>query len=104
MRGYRGHQSGVGGDEGGMRHDRARVRRAARAFVDRWAVEACDHCGRTLVLGEPATHVRRFDRDVVLCPTCLAAPEMPTFMAAPARHDRPAVPLAARERDLRRVA
>jgi hypothetical protein len=81
------------------------VRRSESAFADRWAVEACDHCGRSLVLGEAVVHVRRFDRDVALCPACLAlVPDAPTFVPAPARHDRPAVPLAAREPDLRRVA
>jgi hypothetical protein len=84
----------------------ARARRDdGSKFAARWAVAACDHCGETIVMGEPATHVRRFDRDVVLCPACVVlVPETPTWVAAPARHGRPAVPLVATERDLRRVA
>jgi hypothetical protein len=75
------------------------------AFAARWAVEACDHCGRPIVIGEPAAHIRRFDREVALCGACLAlVPDEPTWVAAPPRHGRPAVPLVARERRLRRAA
>ncbi len=75
------------------------------AFAARWAVEACDRCGRTIVMGEPVAHVRRFERDIALCATCLArVPDKPTWVAAPSRHGRPAVPLVTRERELRRVA
>jgi len=78
---------------------------AETRFAARWAVEACDHCGQTLVMGEPGARVKRFGREVVLCPSCLArVPDRPTWVAAPPRHGRPAVPLVRRERDLRRAA
>jgi hypothetical protein len=106
MRSHRGRSSSV--QERLARRERglARARRDdGSAFAARWAVAACDQCGRAIVMGEPVTHVRRFDREVVLCPACVApVPETPTWVAAPARHGRPAVPLVTPERDLRRAA
>jgi hypothetical protein len=61
-----------------------------------WAVAACERCGRSAVLGEPMTTVRLYDRDVLVCPDCLAAPAQPTWVAAPDRHGRQPVRLVAR--------
>lgn len=58
-----------------------------------WAVAACERCGRSAVLGEPMTRLRLYDRDVLVCPECLAAPAQPTWVAAPDRHGRQPVRL-----------
>ena len=73
-------------------YDRDRTLDEARG---RWAVAACERCGRTAVLGEPMTKVRLYDRDALVCPDCLAAPAQPTWVAAPDRHDRRPVRLVA---------
>ncbi len=106
MSSRRGHRSSERQQAARRRGDATRAERGeGSAFVGRWAVEVCDRCGRAIVMGEPAAHVRRFDRDVALCPTCVAlVPDQPTWVAAPPRHGRPAVPLVARERDLPRAA
>jgi hypothetical protein len=73
-------------------HDRDRTLDEARRH---WAVAACERCGRSAVLGEPMTKTRLYDRDVLVCPECLAAPAQPTWVAAPDRHGRQPVPLVA---------
>lgn len=78
---------------GATRHDRARRDAEAR---QRWAVGACERCGRSAVLGEPMATVRRFDRDVLVCHDCLdPAPARVTAVAAPERHGRMPVRLVA---------
>ena len=79
--------------------------REQRALRHGWGVGDCERCGQTLVLGEPAAHVRLNGRDVLLCPECLEhAPEAPTWGAAPARPGRAPVRLGTPQTDLRRVA
>jgi hypothetical protein len=80
--------------------------REQRALRHGWGVAGCDRCGKTLVLGEPAAHVRLNGRDVLLCPECMEpAREVPTWVAAPAaRPDRVPVRLGTPQTDLRRVA
>ena len=79
-------------------------REEGAALAARWAVGGCDHCGRTIVMGEPVAHVHRFDHDAVLCADCLAVvPDEPTWVAASPRPNRP-VALVTPERDLERAA
>lgn len=63
----------------------------------RWAVAACERCGRSAVLGEPMAKMRLYDRDVLVCHDCLdAAPPRATWVAAPDRGGRVPVPLVKR--------
>ena len=79
--------------------------RERRALQRDWGIARCDHCGQTLVLGEPAAQVRLNGRDVLLCPECREpAPAVPTWIAAPARSDRVPVRLGRPQTELRRVA
>ena len=93
---YRGHSStaqqpGQASTSHGA-HDRDQTLDEAR---QRWAVAACERCGRSAVLGEPMTKMRLYDRDVLVCPDCAAAPAPVTSVPAPDRHDRKPVRLVA---------
>jgi len=61
----------------------------------RWAVAACERCGRSAVLGEPMVKMRLYDREVTVCPDCAAAPAPATWVAAPERRGRRPVRLVA---------
>ncbi len=51
-----------------------------------WGVEACERCGRTIVLGEQFVRQAAGGRSRVLCPECLEpAPATPAWTAAPVR-------------------
>ena len=51
-----------------------------------WGVEACERCGRTIVLGEQFVHQAAGGRSRALCLECLEpAPATPTWTAAPVR-------------------
>jgi len=95
---YRGQSSTAQQGQASTRRDAAnrdRARRDAEAR-QRWAVGACERCGRSAVLGEPMATVRRYDRDVVLCPECLdPAPARSASIVAPDRHGRAPVRLVA---------
>ena len=79
--------------------------REQRALRHGWGIGGCDRCGQTLVLGEPADHVRLNGRDVLLCPECMEhAPEAPTWVAAPVRPGRVPMRLGTPQTELRRVA
>ena len=95
----RGTWAGADGDYPG------REVREQRALRYGWGIAGCDRCGQTLVLGEPAAHVRLDGRDALLCPECMEhAPEVPTWVAAPARPGRVPVRLGTPQTELRRVA
>ena len=88
-----------------VRDPREQTFREQAELQQRWGVDSCDRCGRTIVIGEPLARLRLHDRDVVLCPECLEpAPAVPTWKAAPERHGRAPVRLVAPQTDLRRAA
>jgi hypothetical protein len=79
--------------------------REQRALRHGWGIAGCDRCGQTIVLGEPAAHVRLNGRDVLLCPECMEpAPAAPTWVAAPVRTGTVPVRLGTPQTGLRRVA
>ena len=39
-------------------------------FVQRWGVESCTHCGRTILLGEKMMRLRIGGQRVALCALC----------------------------------
>lgn len=59
-----------------------------------WGIEACERCGRTIVLGEQFVRRAVRGRATVLCPDCLEpAAATPTWIAAPFRLSLTPVPL-----------
>jgi RNase P subunit RPR2 len=44
----------------------SRDQSAARA----WGIQTCDHCGRTILLGETTARFERDSKLMVVCPTC----------------------------------
>jgi len=93
---HRGHpstaQQSAQASPGRGAHDHDQTLDQAR---QRWAVAACERCGRSAVLGEPMTKMRLYDREVTVCPDCAAAPAPATWVAAPDRRGRQPVRLVA---------
>jgi hypothetical protein len=81
------------------------ARSEAAALERHWGVATCARCGRAIMLGEPVARVGSRDITPTLCVECLApAQAAPTWVAAPGRHGRVPVRLAAPQSDLERAA
>jgi hypothetical protein len=46
--------------------------REREALARVWGIEACDVCGRTILLGEDISRLRSAERVLKVCPTCAA--------------------------------
>ncbi len=46
--------------------------REGEALARVWGIEACDVCGRTILLGEGISRFRSSERVLKVCPTCEA--------------------------------
>ncbi|HJW74528.1 MAG TPA: hypothetical protein VJ787_02490 [Thermoleophilia bacterium] len=59
-------QAGVEGDSA--------VRNGDEGLSRVWGIAACDLCGRTILLGEHATHLTSGGRVIRVCAACAAGP------------------------------